>query len=198
MSKTRYADGVSAKDKQRFAKYLAEDEELVLATGYGKNYLRHRFAYYMIIPGLVFIIIGAAHAYFTSYNLGYGLLWGLGVSMAFALLKTIWLYHAHRYLLTTRRVIIKEGFFAVKLITALFDKITHIEVDQGLIDRAIMHHGNIIINTAGGNKDELLLKYIDNPIEFKNLMERLINREREHYGRQTGPVVAVEGELVDE
>lgn len=197
MGKQRYSEGASAKDKQAFAKYLAEDEELVLATGFGKNYLRHRFLLYSLIPGSVFILLGLGWSYLAKNNLGGGLLIGLIVAVVVALLKTFWTYHAHRYLLTTRRVIIKDGFFTVKLTSALYDKITHIEVRQNLIDRLIMRHGSIIINTAGGQKDEIKLNFVDAPIEFKNLLERLINREREQYGRTTGPVTAVEGELVD-
>lgn len=109
----------------------------------------------------------------------------------------IWTHHSHRYLLTTRRVIIKKGLLTYKLTSALYDKITHIEVDQGFLDRIIMHHGKIIINTAGLNKGEITLDFVDNPVEFKNLLERLINREREHYGRTPGPILAVEGEVVD-
>lgn len=192
-----YQEATSPEDKKHFAKYLAEDEELVMATGYSKNYLRHQFVLYIVLPGALFWILGVAVSYFISASLATGLLIGLIVSLIFAYLKTLLLYHSHRYLLTTRRVIIKNGFFAVKLTTALFDKITHIEVDQTFLDRAVMKHGNIIINTAGGNKDEIELTNVDSPIEFKNLLERLINREREQFGRPTGPVVTLEGELID-
>lgn len=197
MGKPRYSEGASLKDKKSFARFLAEDEELVLATGFGKNYLRHRFLLYSIIPGSIIILVGLGWSYLTKNNLGSGLLIGLIMAVVAALLKTFWTYHAHRYLLTTRRVIIKDGFFTVKLTSALFDKITHIEVKQSLIDRLIMRHGSIIINTAGGQKDEIKLNFVDAPIEFKNLLERLINREREQYGRTTGPVTTLEGELVE-
>lgn len=183
--------------KKAFAEFLSEDEELVLATGFGKNYMRHKFIYLMLWPGGIAIALGLAWAYFTESNIGYGLLAGLAGSIIIGLLLAIWHYHANRYILTTRRVIIKKGLVSVKLISALYDKITHIEVEQGVLDRLIMKHGNIIINTAGGNKDQLLISAIDEPIKFKNLLERLINRERERFGTQSGPVVTVEGELVD-
>jgi membrane protein YdbS with pleckstrin-like domain len=206
MAKSKVSDGASQKDKEHFKRYLAEDEELVVASGYGKNYIRHRFAYYIILPGIIFILVPTIYQYFKYKDsidgglqqTGYGMLFGLILACIVAFIKSVHLYHSHRYLLTTRRVIIKNGFFAVKLITALYDKITHIEVDQSLMDRMVMKHGNIIINTAGGNKDEIKLLYIDNPIEFKNMLERLINREREQVGRGTGPVVTVEGEVIEE
>lgn len=197
MAKAYYKDTPTEVEKKAFAQYLAEDEELVLATGYGKNYLRHRFCYYVLLPGAVMILAGLGIAYFGKFNIGYGLLGGLLGAIAVGFLKSVWLYHSHRYLLTTRRVIVKEGFFAVKLTSALYDKITHIEVEQSLFDRLVMKHGTVIINTAGMSKDEIKIEFVDAPIEFKNILERLINREREQLGRTSGPVVALEGELVE-
>lgn len=197
MAKKVSNEGASIEDKKHFQKYLAEDEELVLATGYGINYLRHQFVYFIGFPGGIFFAIVTAIFYFLKINIGYGMLIGLALAIVVALLKTLLIYHSHRYLLTTRRVIIKSGFFAVKVTSALFDKITHIEVDQSFFERMVMKHGSVIINTAGIHKDEIRLDNIDEPIEFKNLLERLINRERERFGVQTGPVVTLEGELVD-
>lgn len=196
MSKLHYHEAPSEKEKQSFAKFLAEDEELILATGLGEVYLRSHFITGIILPGLVFILGGLGVAYILQFNLGWGLLIGLLVATVSSFLRTLHLHHANRYLLTTRRVIIKRGIFAVKLTAALYDKITHIEVEQGFFDRALMHYGKIIINTAGTNKGEITLEYVDYPIEFKNLLERLINREREQFGLRSGPVVTLEGEVV--
>ncbi|MBI2021425.1 PH domain-containing protein [Candidatus Daviesbacteria bacterium] len=198
MGKSKYSEGASLKDKKSFAHFLSEDEELVIATGFGKTYLRQHFILQIFWPGMIFILGGFAYAYFTkAIALGYGLLIGLLIAIVFSYLKTLWTYHANRYLLTTRRVILKKGILAVKLTSALYDKITHIEMDQSLYDRLFLHHGMIKVHTAGSDKDEIILKYVESPIEFKNVLERLINREREHQGRGTGPVVAVEGELVE-
>lgn len=201
MSKKKTFEGASEKDKKRFAQFLSEDEELVLATGYGKTFLRQKLLFYIIFPGIIFIIGVAVYFYFIGINPGYGMLAGMGIATVIAIIKTLHFYHSHRYLLTTRRVIIKTGFFSVKLSAALFDKITHIEVDQSFFDRVLMHYGNVIINTAGMNKEGLKIEYIDNPMEFKNLLERLINRERERYDRRASSNYdpeAIEGELVEE
>lgn len=192
------AENRAPKEKKAFKDFLSEDEELVLATGFGKNYMRHKFAYYSMWPGGLLMIVGLGLAYFYQFNLGVGLLGGFIAASIYALIHSIWHYHANRYLLTTRRVIIKKGLLSVRLTSALYDKVTHIEVEQSVVDRWLLKHGNIIINTAGGNKDELHIKAIDEPIEFKNLLERLINRERERFSGQNGPVVTLEGELVEE
>lgn len=197
MARLHYRDAPTADERKAFARFLAEDEELVLATGFGKLYIR---SYYMVVlawPGFIFLGAGLGLAYFLNFNLGYGLLIGLITASLAAFLKTRLLYHANRYLLTTRRVIIKKGVLTIKLTSALYDKITHIEVVQSFFDKLFMRHGTIIINTAGMSKDEIILKYVDYPIEFKNLLERLINREREQFGLRSGPVVTVEGEVVE-
>jgi len=196
MARLHYQEAPSEDEKKAFAKYLAEDEELVVATGFGKAYLRSRLITYLLWPGICFLGLGLGFSWLVKIELGFGLLIGLVLDIILAVLKTFYTYHSNRYLLTTRRVIIKRGLVSVKLMGALFDKITHIEVDQSFVDKMLMHHGTIIINTAGTNKGEITLDFIDYPIEFKNLLERLINREREQFGRHSGPVVAVEGELV--
>lgn len=191
------AENRAPKEKKAFNQFLSEDEELVLATGFGKNYMRHKFVYYILWPGGIGIALGLGLAYLFQFNLGIGLLSGIVLASLWALILAIWHYHANRYILTTRRVIIKKGLVSVKLISALYDKITHIEVDQGILDRLVMKHGNIIVNTAGGNNDEIKISYIDEPIKFKNLLERLINRERERFGSSGGPVVTLEGEVIE-
>ncbi|MFA5932675.1 MAG: PH domain-containing protein [Microgenomates group bacterium] len=196
--KVHYQEAITEKEKKAFEKFLAEDEELIVATGFGSVYLRSLFMQFIVWPGVVFWILGLAFAYFSQYNLGYGLLLGLVLSILVAFLKTTHAYHANRYLLTTRRVVIKKGLFAVELTTALYDKITHIEVIQSFVDKLLYHHGSIIVNTAGTNKGEIVLKYVDFPVEFKNLMERMINREREQYGGHTASITTIEGQLVEE
>jgi uncharacterized membrane protein YdbT with pleckstrin-like domain len=155
---------------------------------------------WVLTVGLLYLYFSQNGSYATSeiwrLSLGFGLMAGLLLSMGLAYLLAAWHFHAHRYLLTDRRIIIKRGLFNVRLTGAMWDKITHLEVDQSWFDRLVMKHGDIIINTAGMHKDELLIQYIDHPIEFKNLMEKLINRERMFLNRQKDPVFTVEGEVV--
>lgn len=199
MAKSKYREGASLKDKKNFERLLSEDEELVIATGFASTYMRQRFIIQLILPGVIFIIAGLIIAIALGFtSAANGILIGLFASAIFSFFYSYYIYHANRYLLTTRRVILKRGIISVKLVSALYDKITHIEVDQKLIDRMFLHLGTIKIHTAGAEKDELVLEYVENPIEFKNILERLINRQREVYGRQTGPVVTLEGELVED
>lgn len=196
MAKFHYRESPTQSQKNAFKKYLSEDEELILVTGLSRAYIRSKFIFYLLFPGFPFLGLGLGAAWFFGLGKVWALILGIGLMFLSAALKTMHVYHANRYLLTTRRVVIKKGLFSVQLTAALFDKITHLEVDQGIFDRMFLHHGTIIVNTAGLNKGEIMLRYVDYPLEFKNLLERLINREREQFGLRGATLTEVEGEII--
>ncbi len=196
MAKFHYRESPTQEQKDAFRKYLSEDEEMVLVTGFSKAYIRSKFAIYLLFPGVLFLGVGLGIAWLFGLGRIWALVLGLGFMFLSAILKTMHVYHANRYVLTTRRVIIKKGLFSVKLTAALFDKITNLVVDQSIVDRLFLHHGTIIVNTAGVSKGEITLKYVDYPLELKNLLERLINRERERFGFRGATLTEVEGEII--
>ncbi len=196
MAKFHYRESPTQKQKDAFKKYLSEDENLVLVTGLSKAYVRSKFLIYILFPGMIFLGLGLG----LGWLLGLGKIWALVIGMGgmflSAILKTMHIYHANRYLFTTRRIVIKRGLFSVKLTAALFDKITNLVVDQSIVDRLLLHHGTIVVNTAGVSKGEIVLKFVDYPLELKNLLERLINREREQFGLRGATLTEVEGEII--
>ncbi len=196
MAKFHYRESPTQKQKNIFKKYLSEDEELILLTGFSHAYMRNKFVIYMFFPGFLFFGLGLGFGWLLGMGKVWALILGLIGMIASAILKTMHIFHSNRYLLTTRRVVIKQGLFSVKLTATLFDKITHLEVDQSMVDRLLLHHGTIIINTAGMNKGEISLKFVDYPLELKNLLERLINREREQFGLRGATLTEVEGEII--
>ncbi|MDD5147586.1 MAG: PH domain-containing protein [Candidatus Daviesbacteria bacterium] len=196
MAKFHYRESPTEKQKKAFRKYLSEDEELVLVTSLSKAYIRSKFILNLLFPGMLFLGLGLGVGWFFNIGRIWALVLGLGFMFLSAILKTMHVYHANRYLLTTRRVIIKKGLFSVKLTAALFDKITNLVVDQSIVDRLLLHHGTIVVNTAGVSKGEIILKYVDSPMELKNLLERLINREREQFGLRGVNLTEVEGEII--
>lgn len=196
MAKFHYKESPTPKQKKTFTNYLSEDEDLILVTGLSKAFIRSKFIIYLLFPGMVFFGFGLG----AGWLLGFSKIWAVTLALSAMLfstiLRTMHVYHANRYLLTTRRVIIKQGLFSVKLTAALYDKITHLEVMQNVVDRLLLHHGSIIVNTAGTNKDEIVLRFVDYPMEIKNLLERLINKEREQFGGRVSSVTTVEGEII--
>src|SRR5688572_20826592 len=99
MRATKTAETRGPDEKKAFDSFLSEDEELVLATGFGKNYMRHKFAYFLLWPGGVGIALGLGLAYLFQFNLGIGMLLGTILAALWALFLTIWHYHSNRYLL---------------------------------------------------------------------------------------------------
>lgn len=195
MAKFHYRESPTEGQRKAFAKYLSEDEELVLVTGLSKAFIRNQFMIYFMFPGIIFGLIFFALGYFLGFEkIKIAIMSLVGMILA-AILKTLHTFHANRYILTTRRIMVKKGLFGVKLSAALYDKVTHLEVDQSFFNR-ILHHGDIIINTAGQNNNEIILKYVDYPMEIKNLLERLINREREQFGLRGVTLTEVEGEII--
>ncbi len=196
MAKFHYRESPTQKQRDTFKKYLSEDEELILVTGLSKAYIRSKAIMYLLFPGFLFFGLGLGLGWLTGIGKVYSLIIALAAMFGSTILKTMHTYNANRYLLTTRRVVIKQGVLSVKLTATLFDKITHLEVDQSIVDRLLLHHGTIIINTAGMNKGEISLKFVDYPLELKNLLERLINREREQFGLRGATLTEVEGEII--
>ena len=196
MAKFHYRESPTDKQKNTFKKYLSEDEELILVTGFSKAYIRSKFLFDVLFPGVLFLGLGLGLGWFLKMDRLWAGILGIALMFFSALVRTMHIYHANRYLLTTRGVVIKKEIFGVKLTAALFDKITHLEVDQSFVDRLFLHHGTIIVNTAGLNKGEISLKFVDYPLELKNLLERLINREREQFGLRGATLTEVEGEII--
>lgn len=140
------------KQKEKYSHYLSEGEEIIAAFGIGDRYF-----WLNAIPLFLF-----------SLPL---------IGLPF-LLKLIHLKHSKVYLLTDRRVLIKDGVFSVKVTTAPYDKITHISVREGFFEKVSYGIGDITIHTAGPTPVEIDLVKVENPIRVKNLIEELILLER--------------------
>lgn len=138
--------------KEKYADYLAEGEEIIAVFGIGDRY-------FWINAVLLFIL---------SVPL---------IGLPF-LLKLIHLRHKLTYILTDRRVMIKDGVFSVKITTAPYDKITHITVREDFFKKLSYGIGDITIHTAGPTPVEIDLVKVQNPMKVKNLVEELIVKER--------------------
>lgn len=93
-------------------------------------------------------------------------------------LKLIHLRHSKTYILTNRRVIVKDGVFSVKLTSAPYDKITHISVSENFLEKIVYGMGDVTIHTAGPTPIEIDLIKVAHPVKIKNLIEELIVAER--------------------
>lgn len=73
-----------------------------------------------------------------------------------------------KYLVTDKRVIVKKGLIGQSTISADYSKITDVAVQQGILGRLILHTGTIVLNTAGTDLGEVILKWVQDPFEAKN------------------------------
>lgn len=140
------------KQKKKYSRYLSVDEQVVAVFGIGDRYFWYNaislFPLSVALIGLPF------------------------------LLKLLHQKHNYTYILTTRRVIIKEGIFTTEITTAPYEHITHITVREKFLQKLSFGIGDITIHTAGPTPVEIHLKYVQDPMQVKNLIEELIIKER--------------------
>lgn len=138
--------------KKKFANYLSTGEQLISVFGIGDKYF-----WYNAIP--LFIL---------SVPL---------IGMPF-LLKLLHQKHSLTYILTNRRVMVREGIFSTELTTAPYHHITHITVKEKFLHKMSFQMGDIIIHTAGPTPVEIHLLHVQDPMSVKNLIEELIIKEK--------------------
>lgn len=178
----------SDKEKKKHIEYLADGEEAVAVFGIGEKYFWYTFLSYITIvfflllypillrmlPGLEVI---SSYGYWVFVP---GVL--VGVIGFPYILKLIHLKHSITYILTDRRVLIKDGIFSVNWTSAPYDKITHLTVKEDFIKKISYQIGDITIHTAGPTPIETDLIKVQHPVKVKNLLEELIVKERSLLG----------------
>lgn len=80
---------------------------------------------------------------------------------------------ANAYAFTNKRVLIHRGWLSTHTISVDYSKITDVHVSESFLDRIITHTGNIIINTAGTNFAEIILRNVKSPYEIKKQLDNL-------------------------
>lgn len=142
--------------RQKYAKYLAGGEEIISVFGIGNRYFWFNT---ILLAPLSLVLVGLPF-----------------------FLKLVHLKHSKTYILTDRRVLIKDGVFSTKTISAPYDKITHISVREDFFKKLSYGIGDITIHTAGPTPVEIDLIKVQNPLQVKNLIEELIVKERSLLG----------------
>ena len=150
-------------DGGKYGKYLARGEELITVFGIGDRYFWTNAIFFFVLS---LVLVGLPF-----------------------LLKLVRLRHALKYILTDRRVIVKDGVFSVRLESAPFDHISHIEVNQDFFSKMSYGVGDITIHTTGRTPIEIKLIKVHEPIKVKNLIEELISKDRSLLGMIHDPLV---------
>lgn len=178
----------SEKQKTRVSKYLAAGEEVVAVFGIGEKYFWYSLlSYLMIVIFLaVYPQILIKFPQFESFNQYQNWLFVPAVIVFFIglpfVLRLIHLRHRMTYVLTDRRLLIKDGVFSVKITSAPYDKITHLTVKEDFFKKISYQIGDIVIHTAGPTPIETDILKVQHPMHVKNLLEELMIKERSLLG----------------
>lgn len=143
----------TGQQKKKYSRYLSSGEQIVAVFGIGDKYFWYNFI--SLLPLAIPFIIGFPF-----------------------LLKLLHQRHSLKYILTNRRVIIKEGILTTQLTTAPYEHITHLSVKEKFLHRVSFQVGDIIIHTAGPTPVEIHLYKVQHPLSVKNLIEELIIKEK--------------------
>lgn len=136
--------------KKRLSKLLGPKEEIIFVTSIGDRYFWINFI--ALLP-LSFLIIGIPK-----------------------LAHLVRMRQSFTYVLTNRRFLIIRGIFSRKIVTAPLTAITHVTIEQSVMQRFLFNTGHLVIITAGFDQREIVIEHIGNPVGFKILVEELTSK----------------------
>lgn len=171
-------------EKQRLSPYLAEGEEIVAVFGIGERYFWIIIISYFLLVVMLIVYPWAILKLPDLESVGqWRYLFYLPAALVSAIglpyiARLVHLKHKMTYILTDRRVLVKDGVLSVKITSAPYDKITHLTVKEDFLTRISYQIGDITIHTAGPTPIETDLIKVQHPMRVKNLLEELIIKER--------------------
>ena len=83
---------------------------------------------------------------------------------------------SYTYALSNMRFLIIRGIFSRKIVTAPLTAITHVTIEQSMLQRFLFNTGHLVIITAGFDQREIVIENIGNPVEFKIMVEDLTRK----------------------
>lgn len=152
--------------ENQYKKFLAPEEKIIRIIDYAMAELMWDF-FWGFLPVLLAIIFFG----FDITAIVIGLLFGSYFTLS-GLYKKLTL----KYLVTDRRVILKKGLVGQSTVSADYSRITDVTVKQGILGRVLLHTGTILLNTAGGDIEELELKWIQDPFEAKDVIYKHLHK----------------------
>ena len=184
----------SKKQKKKIYKFLARDEKVILVTSISKRYFWMKLSIYLIIPLILtyasfFMFLGVfdIKAYPWLKFLGIFPLTYLVINLKKSS-HLIRQKQSYIYVLTNKRFLIITGIFSRKIVTAPLQRITHVTVEQSVVQRFIFANGNLVIITAGYDQREIVIENIGNPVQFKIVIEELTDKIDDHQEDSGGEI----------
>lgn len=129
------------------------------------------FIYYTIIPRFAMALSSIPLAtQILLINTFSALPW---IACAFFWASAGILYATSDFTITTKRLIMREGFFIRHTSDTRLSTVSHLNIDQSLIGQAL-NYGTITINSFGGNRDGFM--QIANAKKFQNSVQEQLNK----------------------
>lgn len=168
--------------KRKLSKLLGKDEKIILVSSIGQRYfiimlifLFFLPLFFTYVPFLIFLGFFEIESMPWFKYLGIpGLVWLAYNTPKFSHL--IRMRQSFTYALTNRRFLIIRGLFSRKIVTAPLTAITHVTIEQSVLQRFLFNTGHLVIITAGFDQREIVIEHIGNPVEFKILIEELTRK----------------------
>lgn len=143
-------------------KVLADHEEVVYEFSVSQNYIIFCTIIYSLFSLVlsIFIIGIPLLLYVLFYYLFY--------------IKV-----ANAYAFTNKRILIHKGWLTTVLTSVDFNKITDTYVVEPFLQRVFTKSGNLVVNTAGTDLYEIILRDVDSPYEVKKKLDELIDKSEQ-------------------
>ncbi len=145
------------KNTEIWKKVISPNEKIIMEFSLGKRYI-------LLLQGVIAIGGIITLIFFWQGSLVF---FGLMYFMGWFLKK------ANAYCLTEKRILVCTGWPSTRLVSVDYDKITDIVVKENFLEKLICNTGDIIINTAGSTKPEIILTHIENPYEIKKKIDQM-------------------------
>ena len=114
-----------------------------------------------------FVIAASAALTLGSLTLGI-IIAGIGAFYFGFYLKT-----ANAFAFTNKRILVHRGWLSTKLISTDYTKVTDAMVTEPFLDRIIYHTGSLEIDSAGTNRENVVLAHVEHPYEIKKKLDEL-------------------------
>lgn len=144
-----------------YNRFLAPGERVVAVLEYANSQL-----VWDIFLGL------AVFFFFYPFASAIGLILGV-----FVLIQGLYKKITLRYIITEKRVVIKRGLIGQSTVSAEYAKVTDVVVKQGVVGRLLLRTGTIILNTAGTDMSEVVLRWVQDPFKSKDIIYAQLHRQ---------------------
>jgi len=159
------------KNLEYWSRFLLAKEEVIHDFGVSRWYI----TIFFLLPSILLMAV-AIFSFLNEYLIVCLLL--AFIALVF-FVPAIYLAYFVHYVVTSQRVISREGIFHKKFIAVDLPSITDVTISEAFLERLITKSGIIGLNTAGSHHIELSLRHISRPFNRRKDIYK-------HLGELTG------------